>query len=502
MRRTECPREADERPPSGAGTIRVRFGDPAWRLQEREMTPAEARLGEILERRRWLDRNQILRALRHQKVVGGKLGICLLEIEAISEDLLARALGEQQGLPVATAEDLRNVPPEVIALIPARVADRLRAIPFWASKTQVHVALGDGRNLSALDEVAFVTGKRVKPFVTTELRLAEALDRYYNVECPSRILRLLDRIHRQQHLWKETPSAGLPSIAPNLGAPKPAAPSHILNRESGESSWLAPAPFKPSPDLLDLGPLPPPTLPPRTLEPMAPAEASPPALLASPVSPPQNRVAPQQTARLETPLQTSGSTSVADATSKDEDLSDTQEVAASVFAPSAPDFVAQEAPPPSPAPSSAPSGDQIVAGLLEAVAVDVTRALLFRFRDAQVIGWAGRGEGLDPGRLSSFRIGVDVPSIFSALRGGAPWVRGGLAPFPAHDQLAGLLANPQVRELVVFPLKIRDRLVGALLLEPKNQRLEERDFEEAKRKVARASLELEMSILDRKLREI
>ncbi|MCB1008136.1 MAG: hypothetical protein KDB94_04485, partial [Acidobacteria bacterium] len=111
------------------------------------------RLGELLERRGAITREQLLRALRNQKVVGGKLGTCLLEIDALSEEALLQALAEQQECSAAGADDLRGVPDVVLHLVPGKVARRLFAVPFKASGTQAKVAVLDCNDLAVLDEL-------------------------------------------------------------------------------------------------------------------------------------------------------------------------------------------------------------------------------------------------------------------------------------------------------------------------------------------------------------
>ena len=159
------------------------------------------RLGELLERRGTLSREQLLRALRHQKVVGGKLGTCLLEIDALAEEELLRALAEQQGVPFATPDDLRNVPADVRAVIPAKVSKGRFAVPVHATSTQVEVAMMDTGDLAALDELAFVTGRRVRPLIASEARVFEALEKYYGLEAPTRFAKLVDRLNRARFLW-------------------------------------------------------------------------------------------------------------------------------------------------------------------------------------------------------------------------------------------------------------------------------------------------------------
>ncbi|KAB2951765.1 MAG: hypothetical protein F9K18_14455, partial [Thermoanaerobaculia bacterium] len=197
------------------------------------------RLGEILERRGALSREQLLRGLRNQKVVGGKLGTCLLEIDALPEEDLLAALAEQQGVPSAAPEELRSVPPDVLKVVPAKVARAHFAVPFRATGVQVHVALIDGRDLRALDELSFVTGRRVHAHVASEVRVLEALDRYYGEECPPRFTKLLDRLNRSRFLWgaREEPARSEQlQWDPRLGS----------RRDAGEPAFTAPVPL---PDL-------------------------------------------------------------------------------------------------------------------------------------------------------------------------------------------------------------------------------------------------------------
>ena len=81
------------------------------------MRTAALRLGELLEQRGQITRDQLLRALRNQKVVGGRLGTCLLEIEAVTEEQLCSALAQQQGAPCASPEDLRGIPDDVLEML-------------------------------------------------------------------------------------------------------------------------------------------------------------------------------------------------------------------------------------------------------------------------------------------------------------------------------------------------------------------------------------------------
>ncbi len=144
--------------------------------------------------------------------MGGRVGTCLLEMEVLGEDLLVRSLSEQLGVPAAVIEDLRGIPDEVLRLIPEKLARRCRTIPFRVSGGRLDVAMQDPRNLVCQDEIAFACGRRVKVHVLHELRIYEALQRYYHEECPSRYSLLLDRVNRARYLWSAKEGGARPGL--------------------------------------------------------------------------------------------------------------------------------------------------------------------------------------------------------------------------------------------------------------------------------------------------
>ncbi len=236
------------------------------------------RLGELLEQRGVLARDQLLRALRHQKVVGGKLGTCLLEIDAVPEEEIVRALAEQQKVPAVTPEELRSVPADVRRLLPAKVARAHFVVPVRATSTQVEVAMIDTRDLRALDELSFVTGRRVRPMIATEARVLEALEKHYGEECPQRFAKLVERLDRaaflrrsrdepeptQQLSWDESFGLGAPrtdaaAAAPAAAQPAPRTPHEFVPQPpappAAEAPPPPPVPKPPAPPARPAGPL-------------------------------------------------------------------------------------------------------------------------------------------------------------------------------------------------------------------------------------------------------
>src|ERR1700753_2588588 len=247
------------------------------------------KLGQLLVARSWITVQQLTRALQNQNAVAGRLGTCLLEMEVVGEDLLVRSLSEQQGVPAAGIEELRGIPDEVLRLIPETLARRCRAITLRVAGGRRDVAMQDPPNLVCQDEIAFACGKRVKVHVLHELRIYEALQRYYREDTPSRYSLLLDRLNRARYLWSSSgslPAPGALTVAQRAEVLS-ALPSDGL---LGDAPHMAPPPL-PAPSLPPTprprAPAPPPPAPPP---PAPPPRAPPPrALPPRPPPPPQPR---------------------------------------------------------------------------------------------------------------------------------------------------------------------------------------------------------------------
>ncbi|MFL6293206.1 MAG: hypothetical protein ACJ759_20115, partial [Thermoanaerobaculia bacterium] len=196
------------------------------------------KLGQLLVARGWITVQQLNRALQTQQVVGGRLGTCLTEMDAISEDNLLKGLAEQHGVPAISLDDLRGIPDEVLALLPDKLARRCRAVPFRVVGTRLDVAMLEPRNLALQDEIAFASGKRLMVHVANEVRIVEALERFYREEASSRFSLLIERLNRARYLWErdrqpeppkaEDELARLPPLAggrPAVRRPAPPAPA-------------------------------------------------------------------------------------------------------------------------------------------------------------------------------------------------------------------------------------------------------------------------------------
>ena len=449
-----------------------------------------AKLGQLLVARGWITVQQLTRALKTQNVAGGRLGTCLLEMDALREDLLLKGLSEQLGVPAAAIDDLRGIPEEVLGLIPEKLARRLRAVPFHVEGGRLDLALMDPRNLAAQDEIAFASGKRVKVHVASEIRIMETLERYYNEECPSRFGLVLDRLNRARFLWEKSPEPQRPPTAelpilesPFTPAPKmkppPPLPELQMPAAPAASSGAEPVLAGPAPALR----MPPPIAKPMAPgTPAAPPAAAPVAAAAATATAPRPAPPPKPLTVALTPEEKAelGAFSWVEPASADRSLpvpANLDEVEAELTKPG----------------RGLDDVGQILLGFLGR---NHRRAALFQVTRDRVTGWKIHGVGIDREAFAAFSIGFDQPSIFLNLRQGNSLYLGPLPPMPAHRELARTWGGDLPRDCFLVPVRIKDRLVIVLYADGATKGSVE--LPQIQRLAALATAAVERAILQRK----
>ncbi len=138
--------------------------------------PAErrARLGDLLVARGLITPAQAEEALQLQQREGRRMGRILVERQWVEEHQLLAVLGEQLGLPVVRLR-AGLYDPEVVALLPRPVAQRLRVLPLFLVQGELSLATADPLAVPAFDEVGERLGCRVRPVLATEQEILDQL---------------------------------------------------------------------------------------------------------------------------------------------------------------------------------------------------------------------------------------------------------------------------------------------------------------------------------------
>ncbi len=135
-------------------------------------------LGQLLLWNKLITQEQLDEALEEQKTTQKKLGSILVEKGFIDEESLNQFLSKQYGVDSINISSM-TIPQDVIDKIPSQIAKKYTLIPIAVKGNKIEVAISDPTNIFALDDVRFVTGLNVVPYLSNESAILKAIDKYY-----------------------------------------------------------------------------------------------------------------------------------------------------------------------------------------------------------------------------------------------------------------------------------------------------------------------------------
>jgi uncharacterized protein (DUF1778 family) len=156
----------------------------------------------------------VARALRFQRstMESLRLGTILLNWDLLVEDALLAALSRYHRCPSVDWETLSKASPEALRCLPAPQAIRLGAVPYAIEAGSLRIAFRNPSDLAVIDEAAQITGRRVLPSTTTEVRLALAQQKFYGQPLPFRFKPVLQKLERKKPLSTgDAPAAAIPA---------------------------------------------------------------------------------------------------------------------------------------------------------------------------------------------------------------------------------------------------------------------------------------------------
>src|SRR5690349_15158670 len=145
-----------------------------------------AKIGELLISGGHLSQEGLEEALDWQVLYGGRLGTNLLELQLVTEEQLAHALGKQLGAEVAFGN--LDIDPSVVNAIPKHIADRSEIVPWKLEKRRLKV-LCCAPDVGTLDQLSSKIGRPCVPVVAPEFRIFQLLRAHFGA---TRQMRALD----------------------------------------------------------------------------------------------------------------------------------------------------------------------------------------------------------------------------------------------------------------------------------------------------------------------
>lgn len=162
------------------------------------------RLGEYLIKAGRITEPQLSSALERQVTMGGRLGTNLIELGFLSEDELTQFLSKKLKIPSVETSNLDDIEPSLIQLIPRELAQKYNVVPIKRDRTTLSVAFLDPTDLEVIDEIRFITGCIIKPFIASEARVRYLLERYYQIHRHLRYISVLDDERKRHRLKSES----------------------------------------------------------------------------------------------------------------------------------------------------------------------------------------------------------------------------------------------------------------------------------------------------------
>lgn len=145
---------------------------------------------EILIKSKQLSKAQLEKALEIQKARGMPLRKVLVEEGMINEETLLSLLSEQLYVPTLHLKKYK-FDPDVVKVIPERMARLYQLIPLSRIGNTLTVAMSDPLNIFALDDLKALTGCQIDTVLSSEEEVGKAIDTQYHIEAKD-IQQILD----------------------------------------------------------------------------------------------------------------------------------------------------------------------------------------------------------------------------------------------------------------------------------------------------------------------
>ncbi|GLI35041.1 PilT/PilU family type 4a pilus ATPase [Desulforhabdus amnigena] len=127
-------------------------------------------VGKALVQEGLISPDQLEMALERQSKNGGKIGSVLIDMGFISDEDFLKVLSKKNEVAGVSLFHV-DISEEVLNLLPFRIIQKYRAIPFKLEGRTLHLAMENPQNVEAIHEVEFLTGRVVHPLTVTSFQM-------------------------------------------------------------------------------------------------------------------------------------------------------------------------------------------------------------------------------------------------------------------------------------------------------------------------------------------
>ncbi len=153
-----------------------------------------AKLEVVLEQRGIASAREMSEALARCQLHGGDLTTSLLQFVSADEAALTAAISECYGLPAVNVGLLPAPDEDTLQVLPREVAERYCCFPVDANTTRLILAVAHPLAPALKEELSFALGVNIEERVALEVRIRQAISRYYGLPLSARNQRGIARL--------------------------------------------------------------------------------------------------------------------------------------------------------------------------------------------------------------------------------------------------------------------------------------------------------------------
>lgn len=139
------------------------------------------KIGELLVNAGIISSRQLEEAVKLQKEQGIKMGEALVQLGYVTNKQITNILAVQLDIPVVDL-DREQIKMTAIKSIPQTVAKKYSVIPVHMDEKKIIIASANPYNMEAVEDIGFITKKRVKIHLCDYETIQKNIDRYYKEE--------------------------------------------------------------------------------------------------------------------------------------------------------------------------------------------------------------------------------------------------------------------------------------------------------------------------------
>ena len=130
-----------------------------------------------------ISKTDLQEALKAKNKNGNSLQYNIGALDLVDESVLTQFLAQQyKNCRVVSLSSIKNITENILNTIPEKYVGRYQILPFKSEHGRLHTATMDPNNWQVLNEVQFISGYSVMPYLAAEYYLLNSIEKFYKIK--------------------------------------------------------------------------------------------------------------------------------------------------------------------------------------------------------------------------------------------------------------------------------------------------------------------------------